>query len=129
MNNPPCRVGHLFFPEINLSRSRKLLFGGNSRKGYSIILQMISGCNHLAYHQVRIGTMDDKPCRYCRAEGSEETAEHLLSDCDAFFTLRHRTLEDHSPPKPFDHLSARQLLSFCKEALIEWLPADDSEVV
>ena len=126
MNNPPCRVGHLFFLEINLSRSRKLLFGGNSRKGYSIILQMISGFNHLAYHETIIGSMQDWTCRYCKVEGTQESSEHLVSECDAFAYKRFRILGHPFPPKPYGWLSPGKLLDFLREVPIQWLPEDET---
>ena len=88
----------LFFPDLNLSKSRKLLFGGNSRKGYSIILQMITNFNHLAYHETNIGHMHDWTCRYCRDPDSKESTYHLISQCDAFAYVRFKTLRHPYPP-------------------------------
>ena len=123
-HNPECLHTKMFFPDLNLGKSRKLLFGGNSRKGYSIILQMITGTNHLAYHETKIGHMHDWTCRYCRKPSSKESSYHLLSECDTFAYVRFKTLQHPYPPPPYDYLSPGALLSFSREANIQWFPGD-----
>ena len=127
---PECLHAKMFFPNLDLGKSKKLLFGGNSRKGYSIILQMISGTNHLAYHNTKIGFMHDWTCRYCKAPDSKESTYHLITECDTFAYIRFRTLGHPYPPPPYDYLSAGKLLGFLREAPIQWLPADpdDSQI-
>ena len=91
---------------------------------------MISGFNHLAYHEYRIGYLDDWGCRYCKAPNSKESTYHLITQCDTFAYTRFTTLKHPYPPPPYDYLSAGQLLSFLKEAFIQWLPEDpdDSQI-
>ena len=125
---PECLHTKMFFPNLDLGKSKKLLFGGNSRKGYSIILQMISGTNHLAYHDTKIGHMHDWTCRYCKAPSSKESTYHLITECETFAYKLFITLCHPFPPPPYDYLSAGQLLSFCKEAFIQWLPEDPDVV-
>ena len=123
--NPPCRETKLFFPTLNLSKSKKLLFGGNSRKGYSILLQMITGFNFLAYHETRIGRMQDSRCRYCNVPGTTESPEHIFSTCESFGRLRFKHFRgNHTPTPPFDSLSTGGLLGFLREAEIQWFPED-----
>ena len=119
-----CLHTKMFFPNLDLGRSKKLLFGGNSRKGYSIILQMITGTNFLAYHETNIGNMHDWTCRYCGAPDSKESTYHLITQCDTFAYTRFITLGHPYPPPPYVYLSAGQLLSFLQEAHIQWLPND-----
>ena len=89
---------------------------------------MITNFNHLAYHEHKIGRMQYWTCRYCQAPNSKESTYHLITECETFAYKRFTTLGHPFPPPPYDYLSAGQLLSFCKEAHIQWLPEDPDVV-
>ena len=85
---------------------------------------MMTDFNHLAYHETKIGNMHDWTCRYCKAPSSKESTYHLITECETFAYKRFTILGHPFPPPPYDYLSPGKLLSFCKEASIQWLPED-----
>ena len=54
---------------------------------------IFTGHGKFRYHLKKIKMRDDDTCRYCRE--SQETAEHLLCDCDALIQKRKQVLEEY----------------------------------
>ena len=115
----------LWFPEINSKRSCELI-NNRPREDYSIIMQAITGFNHLGHHESNIDLSKNTSaiCTICRKPGSDMTTEHLFTECDALALTRLRMFGTHCPE--LKSLSSQQFCRFLLEANIAWLPVDNT---
>ena len=125
-NNPPCNQTNNFLPKINYKFSKNLLLGGTDRLLYSIALQLVSGHNYLLEHESRIKGFPSQNCRLCSEPDSKEDTEHIMSQCNALAYVRFRTLAHPFPPKPWTYIPIWRVLSFLREAPIQFLPFCDT---
>ena len=119
----PALATKLWFPIVNSKKSFNLL-NKRSRSDYSIIVQAITGFNHLAYHECKVNQLAERGpnCSICRRP-LRMTSEHIFNECEAFATLRLRIFGHHSPA--IETISVPQLTRFLKEATIGWLPTEN----
>ena len=76
---PTCRQTRLILPKP-APQPASFLFK-LTRHNLSMMVQFISGHNHLKYHQTLTGKSQISQCRLC--EEDTETAWHLLNTCPA----------------------------------------------
>lgn len=102
-----------FIIDYNPKRTKELL--SLNRKKTSLITDMLTGHGKVKYMQKKRGFIDDDWCRYC--EGSEETAEHLLCDCEALILERKFFMDLENPIEPIDYfnVSLKKLYYFSKK--------------
>ena len=112
----------LFFPQINPKKSYELI-QNSSRYDYSKIIQAITGCNHLAKFENKIGNnmVQTPKCTYCKIFGTEESTIHFLTDCEAFAYIRLQIFGVHNPAKEdIMNIKTKPLIEFLN--LITWFP-------
>ena len=126
---PKCAATKDWFPSINPRHSYQLM-NGRSRYEYSVLLQAITGHNHLAYHESKMDDTIDPKCTLCKKEGTKETTRHFLTECDALAAARLRTFGTHTPAVPYTFTIA-QVTNFLKTYTSEvgWLPADEMKIL
>ena len=117
----PALATKLWFPDLNPKKAYDLLKNRN-RTDYSIMVQAISGFNHLAYYESKVNYEVSSNCNICRRPLKMMT-EHIFAECEAFGTLRLRIFGHHSPR--LETISVVQLVRFLKEANIDWLLTDN----
>ena len=124
-NDAPADETKIWFPDISSKKAHDLIHN-RPREDYSIIVQAITGFNHLANHEGRIDKSKNtsKICSKCRKPGSLMTTEHLFKDCDALATLRLELFGNHNPE--LTSLTSRQFCRFLSRANVAWLPVDDT---
>ena len=112
----------LWFPSIDLKKAFTLIKNSN-RVQYSILMQAITGFNHLRAHSSKVDLNKNigPNCNICKQEYAM-TAEHILTRCDAFGLLRLHIFGREDPK--LNNLTPRQLARFLDEANIGWLPGD-----
>ena len=77
----------LWFPEINSKKSFQLLHQ-RDRVDFSILIQAITGFNHLSNHNARIDKLENtsRRCTICKASvltGEVMTTKHLFTECES----------------------------------------------
>jgi ribonuclease HI len=80
----PCRQTKLWFPYVSPRKSKMLLSKGRVTLG--LLVQFMTGFNHLGYHVHNMGKCEDDTCRLCLE--STEDSWHLASDCPATWHIR-----------------------------------------
>ena len=79
-----CRQTKLFFPIVNIPRSKKLL--RLSRQDLGLLIQVATGHGYNNYHHGKINPGVDPTCRLCLEE--DETVHHIVADCPALAAPR-----------------------------------------
>jgi ribonuclease HI len=111
------RQTKLWFPELDPGKSKQIT--NNSRNTVSTMVQGITGHNFLMRHQHLISYEVSPKCRACSLD-SEESFEHLSTDCPATLTLR-QSLWNTPDGLPLDDMtswSVLNLLAFLRSALM-----------
>ena len=119
---PPCRQTKLVFPTINPKKSFEFT-SGKSRYEFSTLIHAITGHNHLPYHEHVQNRQISPTCTICKIEGSLMTLEHLITECEAFGTLRLEMFGTHNPQLSL--LKANEVARFIRTTNVGWLPADE----
>ena len=88
----------------------------------SIMVQAITGFNHLAYYESKVNDCSPN-CTICRRP-LKMTTEHLFTECEALINLRLRVFGHHCPQ--VNAISVVQLVRFLKEANVDWLPFENA---
>ena len=98
--NPACRQTKLWFPEVNLEKSRKIISLDRERLGPFI--RWITGHNYLRRHQnlLEPDIYTSRTCRLCHQE--PETAEHLIADCVFLDPTRRNFFNRPHLSKPYE---------------------------
>ena len=116
----------LWFPELNSKKSFQLMHQRN-RFDFSILVQAITGFNHLSYHNAKIDKSENtsRRCTICKKSvlsGEVMTTRHLFTECEALGLLRLRNFGTHEPV--ISQLPISQVTRFLTEAndIIPWLP-------
>ena len=116
----------LWFPEINSKKSFELMHQ-RSRLDFSILVQAITGFNHLSNHNAKLDKMENtsRRCTICKASvltGEVMTTNHLFTECEALGLLRLRIFGTHEPV--ISQLKISQVIRFLTAAnkIIPWLP-------
>ena len=104
-----CEVSKLFWPSLDKSRSKKLLY--NNRSNLRKLIAIFTGHNLLRKHakKMHLTTVDE--CRYCKGLDSTESITHLLLECDAIFHTRFRYLGNVSQ-QDISELDGNTILKF-----------------
>ena len=113
----------LWFPKVDSKKSFNLL-NNRSRVDYSIMVQAITGCNHLAYYESKVSQDVGANCTICRRP-LKMTSEHIFTECEALGNLRLQIFGHHNPK--VEAISVPQLARFLNEAPIGWLPTEALE--
>ena len=79
--------------------------------------------NHLPYHEHVQNRQISPTCTICKIEGSLMTLEHLITECEAFGTLRLEMFGTHNPQLSL--LKANEVARFIRTTNVGWLPADE----
>ncbi len=61
----------------------------------SIITKILTGHNNLKKHLHRINMATDPYCDFCEETNKEESALHILNDCNAFSKIRQEIFGHH----------------------------------
>ena len=77
-NDPTCRQTKIFFKNIDIDRSKKII--KMSRSSVSRLSQIITGHNNLLYHLSNQEPELSSICRLC--DESRETFFHLIYECE-----------------------------------------------
>ena len=112
----------MWFPEVNPKKSYQLT-NKRTRYEYSKIVQAITGCNHLAQYENKIGNPEvhTPQCTYCNKLGSVENTEHLFTSCDFFAITRLQQFGTHEPlPETLKDIEVDKFVDFMN--MINWLP-------
>ena len=120
----PALATKLWFPAVNPKKAFQLI-SNRSRKDYSIMVQAITGFNHLAYHESKVNAIAAQRgsnCTICRRP-LKMTAEHIFTECEVFATQRLRIFGHHRPE--VETITVPQLTRFLNEAKVGWLPQAD----
>jgi hypothetical protein len=93
-NYPHCRQTKLFFPEINLCKSKRVY--QTDSVTYSMTVRWITGHNGLLYHNNKISpqVFPQADCRMCGEE--DETAAHIIGECPLYDDIRAECFETRS---------------------------------
>lgn len=81
-----CRVARIFWPTVDIPRSRRLMKFG--RKKMVTAAKIITGHCLTGVHAARLNLTDNERCRRC--DWREDTFTHLICECPALDSLRHR---------------------------------------
>jgi ribonuclease HI len=73
-----CRQTKNWFPVVDQRRSMTLI-NKSKRADYGVVIQFITGHNHLRRHEALVTPGLDKMCRLCNEK--EETSFHLATEC------------------------------------------------
>ena len=126
LNEKDARETKLWFPEINSRKSFELMHQ-RSRFDFSILVQAITGFNHLSNHNARLDKMENtsRKCTICKASvltGQFMTTNHIFTECDALARYRLRIFGTHEPI--ISQLTVSQTIRFLTETakIIPWLP-------
>ena len=116
----------LWFPEIDSKKSFQLMYQRN-RFDFSILVQAITGANHLMYYEGKIDKTENtsRRCTICKASvmtGQMMTTKHIFTECDRLAWLRLQAFGTHEPI--ISELSIQAVNRFLTEAneIIPWLP-------
>ncbi len=81
-----------------------------SNKDLSTVIQVITGHNHLKYHEFKVGRSKSNTCRFCKTEHKEFI--YLECNCPALAKEHIETFRVHLPKKNL--LDLNSLLTFTK---------------
>ena len=85
-----------------------------SRQNMRRATHMLTGHCTLNKHLWRMNFEQDPSCEHC--PGTEETAEHFLTSCPAYATIRHHTLGNMFLSRnELQNLKINEILSFCDQ--------------
>ena len=111
------RQTKIFFPSINVKKSGAII--NLDRQTLGMIIQVLTGHNHLKYHQSKIDALQqDSSCRFCLEE--EETSAHLICTCPRFWYARMECFNDTILEETQDW-KVKQLLKFLKKVKMKEL--------
>ena len=83
-----------------------------------IVVQLVTGHNHLNYHKHKMGLIPNATCRRCGRD--DETSLHVLSQCLAIAGIRLQTLGSALlKPEEIRSLLAGDILGFLRRSGIE----------
>ncbi len=97
--NLACRQTKLWFPEVNLALSRKII--SLDRETLGRFIRWLTGHNFLRRHQNLLDpdTYPSRTCRLCYQE--PETAEHVIADCITLDPTRRMHFSRSHLTKPY----------------------------
>jgi hypothetical protein len=102
---------------INLSTKAKLLSFNTTQS--RAVSGLLTGHNTLRRHLNLLGLADSPLCRRCGAE--EETSAHVLCECEALASLRHKHLGSFFlEPEDIKSLNLGDIWSFSKATGLPW---------
>ena len=111
------RQTKIFFPNIDVKKSGAII--NLDRKTLGMMIQVLTGHNHLKYHQSKIDALQqDTSCRFCLEE--EETSAHLILTCPRFWYARMECFNDTILEETPDW-KVKQLLKFLKKVKMKEL--------
>mgnify|MGYP007025695113 CR=1 FL=1 len=109
---PTCKHTKLMVPLVNGKIWKQI--SKLPRQDIRRITQMLTGHCTLQKHLVNMKFEQDTTCQQCLED--EETAEHFLSSCPAFATIRQQTLGNMFLRRnELKSLKVSNILKFCKE--------------
>ena len=113
---PDCRQTKQWFPSVDKHQSQRLMH--LDRDTLSIMVQLITGHNHLRRHSALVDPDEESECRLCLED--EESSFHIVAECPALARARQSVLGHHVLASPLTW-SVLQVLGFLREAHIEHL--------
>ena len=99
-NYPHCRQTKIWFPKIDLAKSKLLIRSNRTNLGLAIA--MITGHNRLKRHEAIVSRDEiDSLCRMCGEE--DESSFHIIGECPALWKIRADIFQElrslSNPPK------------------------------
>jgi ribonuclease HI len=85
-NLDTCRQTKIFFPHVDLTKSKKII--KEDKSTVSTLVQVLTGHNFLNRHEGLIDRETQKTCTFCGYDDQEETASHLVTDCEVLWRER-----------------------------------------
>ena len=114
----------LFWPEIDATKSNKIMdFIGESRKDFSIFVQLLSGADYLNKYQFKLGENDHDFCDQCGDETKFENFAHII-ECPAFIEQRQNNFTSFPFIKEPWCLPVKEVACYLREldSIIGFLP-------
>jgi len=121
-NRNDCRQTKHWFPVLHRSNSRQIL--RLDRTTFSLMVQIITGHNFMKRHSSLVDPDEEAECRLCLED--EESSFHIFAECPALARLRQMCFGCPVQSAPLIW-STRQVVSFLREAQIDFLQVDQQE--
>jgi ribonuclease HI len=120
-DEPRFRQTKYWFPIVRHQNSRALY--NYDRKEFSRAVRYLTGHAFLGYQNnlTNPNTTDSKRCRFCKDEN--ETAHHIITECDRFIQLRTDIFQKH-PLDEYPEWNTRQIIAFLRHPTVRRLESD-----
>ena len=117
-----CRQTKLWFPDIDKSRSLKII--NTKRNQWGALVQLMTGHNHLARHNNIICPIEASPfCSLCD-HGYTQDTEHIVAECPRLMGIRQDIFSQRLLTPPFDGLPIGKVLAFLRQSNLRALAWD-----